>query len=75
MGLPNSSGSPDVERHLAFRGYMITHPVRARAYSDLKRKIAAECDDDIEKYMEEKDMFVKEAELDALAWCQSKSLP
>jgi len=69
------TGSPDVERHLAFRDYMITHPVRARAYSDLKRKIAAECGDDIEKYMEEKDMFVKEAELDALAWCQSKSLP
>jgi GrpB-like predicted nucleotidyltransferase (UPF0157 family) len=54
---------------------MITHSIRARAYSDLKRKIAAKCGDDIEKYMEEKDIFVKEAELDALAWCQSKSIP
>jgi len=41
----------------------------------LKRKIAVECGGDIGKYMEEKDMFVKEAELDALAWCQSKFIP
>ena len=69
------TGTPDIERHLAFKDYMITHPIRARAYSDLKRKIAVECGDDIEKYMDEKDLFVKEAELDALAWYQPKSLP
>src|SRR4030095_564220 len=34
------AGSAEAERHLAFRDYMIAHPVDAQRYSELKRKLA-----------------------------------
>uniref|UniRef100_B8HZE8 GrpB family protein n=1 Tax=Cyanothece sp. (strain PCC 7425 / ATCC 29141) TaxID=395961 RepID=B8HZE8_CYAP4 len=35
-------GSKQVQRHLAFRDYMIAHPDEAQRYSDLKRRLAKE---------------------------------
>jgi len=32
-------GSPHVERHLAFRDYLRTHPIEAREYGDFKQKL------------------------------------
>lgn len=61
-------GSPEIERHLAFRDYMIAHPDRAQHYSNLKRELARQYPDDIEGYMDGKDSFVKEMERQALAW-------
>ena len=55
-------------RHLAFRDYMIAHPELARAYSDLKRRLASVYPDDIEAYMDGKDPFIKEHEQIALRW-------
>src|SRR6185436_9586865 len=34
------TGSRDVERHLAFRDYLIANPEEARAYSVLKQRLA-----------------------------------
>jgi len=34
------SGSPEVERHLAFRDYIISHPEEAHAYGLLKEELA-----------------------------------
>ena len=51
--------SPEVRRHLAFRDYMIAHPVAAQQYSDLKRKLARQFPKDIESYMDGKDEFIK----------------
>ena len=67
------AGHTEVERHLAFRDYMISHPEEAQVYSNLKRKLAQEHPDDIEAYMDGKDPFVKEYEAKAIAWRKSKT--
>ena len=53
-------GSEQVNRHLAFRDYLIAHPEIAQQYSELKRKLAREFPHDIEGYMDGKDGFIKE---------------
>ena len=63
----------EVERHLAFRDYMIAHPEEAQAYGDLKRKLAQEHPDDIEAYMDGKDPFIKEYEAKAIVWRTSQT--
>ena len=60
------AGSPEVERHLAFRDYLARHPETARAYGDLKKDLAERFPADIEAYMEGKDAFIKGTEGDAL---------
>jgi GrpB-like predicted nucleotidyltransferase (UPF0157 family) len=63
-----ADGSPHVTRHLAFRDFLRAHPEPARAYGELKRKLAAARPDDIEAYMDGKDALIKEMERQALAW-------
>lgn len=65
-------GNPELERHLAFRDYMISHPENARAYGRLKERLAKEFPADIEGYMDGKDAFIKEMEREALAWERSR---
>ncbi|MGB3294973.1 MAG: GrpB family protein [Phormidesmis sp.] len=52
-------GSDQVERHLAFRDYLVGHPGDAQAYSELKRSLAKAYRTDIGKYMDGKDGFIK----------------
>src|SRR6185436_15929492 len=54
------AGSAEVERHLAFRDYMIAHTEDAEKYSDLKRKLAEEHPHSLDEYMDGKDGFIKE---------------
>jgi GrpB-like predicted nucleotidyltransferase (UPF0157 family) len=61
-------GSPAVERHLAFRDYMIAHPLIAQSYSLLKQRLAAAHPYDIEAYMDGKDSFIKAHEAKAIIW-------
>ena len=61
------SGDPDVDRHLAFRDYMISHPEEARAYGRLKEELARRFRTDFEAYMDGKDAFVRERERRALS--------
>jgi GrpB-like predicted nucleotidyltransferase (UPF0157 family) len=63
-----AAGTAEVVRHLAFRDFMRAHPDWARRYDELKRRAAAECDGDIERYMDGKDAFIKETERSAVAW-------
>lgn len=65
--------SPHIARHLAFRDYLIAHPDRARAYSELKRLLVQTCNGDIEAYMDGKDAFIKAVERDALDWAGRKA--
>jgi GrpB-like predicted nucleotidyltransferase (UPF0157 family) len=56
------SGNSNVRRHIAFRDYLRTNPQVAREYSELKKKIAQACEDDIERYCYGKDAYVKRIE-------------
>ena len=58
----------EIDRHLAVRDYLRKHPEAARAYGDLKAKLALRHPEDIEAYMNGKDAFVKELEKKALDW-------
>ena len=61
-------GSPQIERHLAFRDYMIAHSEAAQEYSELKRKLAEKYPDNIQPYMDGKDGFIKEIDRKAAKW-------
>jgi len=67
------AGSGEVERHLAFRDYMIAHPGEAQRYSELKRKLAEEHPRSMEGYMDGKDGFVKEMDRRAARWRSSRA--
>ncbi len=67
------TGSPEVERHLAFKDYLREHPQTARAYGDLKGDLAERFPGDIEAYMDGKDAFVKWVEREALSWSRTRN--
>ena len=60
--------SAQIERHLAFRDYMISHPEEAQQYSELKRELANKYHDNIQGYMDGKDGFIKAMDLKAAKW-------
>ena len=62
------AGSPQVERHLAFRDYMRYHSESAKEYSSLKQQLAAKHPQDIDKYMDGKDEFIKLIDCQAAQW-------
>lgn len=62
------AGSDEVKRHLAFRDYMIAHPVDAQRYGELKQKLAEEHPHSMDAYMDGKDGFIKEMERRAARW-------
>ncbi|WLR43082.1 GrpB family protein [Bacillus carboniphilus] len=55
-------GSPEIERHLAFRDYLIAHPLVANEYGKLKGSLAKKYPNDIDQYMAGKHDFIVEAE-------------
>jgi len=61
-------GNSEIQRHLAFRDYLRTHPADARRYGDLKTRLAAAHPDNWDAYMDGKDAFVKALEAEALKW-------
>lgn len=63
-------GSPEIERHVFFRDFMIAHPQHAQAYSQLKYDLARQFADDRDAYIDGKDAFVKEMETRALQWAK-----
>lgn len=60
--------SENIQRHLAFRDYLIAHPTEAQPYSELKQELARQFPDDIYGYMDGKDAMIKELEVRALKW-------
>ncbi len=67
------SGDSNLLRHLVFRDYLIEHKDVAKEYADLKFDIAKRCNNDIEKYGDEKDPFVQFHEKRALEWYRNIS--
>ncbi|MEM9617918.1 MAG: GrpB family protein [Pseudomonadota bacterium] len=70
-----ASGSPHITRHLAFRDFLRSHPVRADAYSTLKRVLVEEQKTDWEAYISGKAQFVEETENLALNWFNRLNKP
>lgn len=62
----------DIERHLAVRDYLRSHPDMALEYGELKTKLALNYPNDIELYCDGKDSFVKEMERKALLWYRNE---
>jgi GrpB-like predicted nucleotidyltransferase (UPF0157 family) len=60
--------SAQVERHLAFRDYMLAHSEDAQKYSELKRELARKHPQNIDRYMDGKDGFIKEMDKKAAQW-------
>ncbi|MBB3908409.1 GrpB family protein [Anoxybacillus sp. PDR2] len=65
-------GSEHIERHLAFKEYMVAHSDQAKEYSKLKQMLAQQFPLDIGSYIEGKDPFIKKAEQEALAWYRKR---
>jgi GrpB-like predicted nucleotidyltransferase (UPF0157 family) len=61
-------GSPQIERHLAFRDYLNSHPEAAHEYSQLKQQLAQKYPDDIQSYLDGKDGFIREIDRKAATW-------
>ncbi|MED1202631.1 GrpB family protein [Heyndrickxia acidicola] len=66
------AGDRNIERHLAFRDYLISYPEKAKEYSGQKRMLAAKYPCDIEGYIAGKDELVKRLEAEALFWYRSR---
>lgn len=57
------------KRHLAFRDFLRVHSEHAKAYGQLKSRLAAQYPQDSEAYIDGKDGLIKELEALALDWC------
>ncbi|MEM9725428.1 MAG: GrpB family protein [Pseudomonadota bacterium] len=66
-------GSPHIERHLAFRDYLIAHPEAASAYGALKADLTRGAGVTWEQYIAGKDSFVRLTEASALKWARSRA--
>jgi GrpB-like predicted nucleotidyltransferase (UPF0157 family) len=65
-------GDRSIERHLAFRDYMIEHPQDAERYIQLKKELAEKFPMDIDSYIAGKEAFVDEMETRAIAWMRNR---
>ncbi len=62
-------GNEEIERHINFKEYLISHPDKAREYSKLKEKLTNKYTYDVENYTNGKSDFIKEIDRKAkLRW-------
>jgi len=61
-----ASGDFGLVRHLAFRDYLRSNPETAREYGDLKKSVAKTCLNDLGRYCDGKDAYVKRIEAVAI---------
>lgn len=66
-------GSDNIERHLAFRDYLTTHPEKEAEYSELKASLTFGGATSWDAYLDGKDPFIKATERDAVAWYRRAS--
>lgn len=63
---------PEIERHLAFRDYLLAHPEVARAYEAIKVRAAAVQSDDVNRYNDEKAPWIRATEPLAIAFYRNR---
>ncbi len=66
-------GSPQINRHVNFRDYLIAHPDIARSYADLKVKLANQFCNDRFSYVSGKSKLVQEIDKKAKIWSDRKT--
>ena len=64
--------SPHIERHLAFRDYLLAHPSKAAEYSALKANLTPADGATWDTYLDGKEPFILATEQDALRWFRSR---
>ena len=60
--------SPHVQRHVAFRDFLRSHPEVASAYAIEKRRVQTLHPNNSHAYADEEDAWIREAETKALIW-------
>ena len=65
-------GNPDIERHIAFRDYLIAHSDRATEYSKVKASLAKQFRYDPNSYNKGKSDLATQIESEALQWFRKK---
>jgi GrpB-like predicted nucleotidyltransferase (UPF0157 family) len=68
------TGSPEIDRHLAFRDYLCAHPLEARAYEAQKERALTLHPDDRDAYQDAKSGWIRACEHRALAWWRRRAL-
>ena len=69
-----AAGDSNLVRHLALRDYLRAHPEAAADYGNLKKAIARTCENDLGRYCDGKDAFVKRLEAIAVKEMAPNSL-
>lgn len=67
-------GNPEIERHLAFRDYLRTHPDASKKYGDLKEELSQCFPYDMKSYIKGKEQLALEIERKAVAWYRSSRI-
>ncbi|HZG18042.1 MAG TPA: GrpB family protein [Candidatus Bathyarchaeia archaeon] len=62
------TGNINIEYHLNFKEYLMNHPLEAKAYGELKLRLAEQSPDDVHFYQNGKDAFCKEIVRKAMEW-------
>lgn len=67
-----AAGDPQIDKYLAFRDYLRTHPVAVAEYAAVKRAAAVAHETDPEGYVAFKQRFVKQAVAKAAHWANKR---
>jgi len=67
------AGSLEIDRHLAFRDFLLENPTWAQQYSELKRRLVEAHPDDIQAYMDGKDAYIKNVDQQAAEWQRGRT--
>ncbi|CAM4421452.1 GrpB-like predicted nucleotidyltransferase (UPF0157 family) [Paenibacillus endophyticus] len=68
-------GDVRIDIHLNFKQYMIKHPDDAKAYGELKVKLAEQFHHDVHMYQAGKEQFLDEMILKAMKWAKKEGKP
>jgi GrpB-like predicted nucleotidyltransferase (UPF0157 family) len=68
------TGNLEIDKHISFRDYMITHPEDAKRYEKLKKGLAIKFRYDSRGYVVGKDAFIKDIDRKAAEWAKYKQI-